>query len=89
MAVDYGVTVKVADFVTPWVPEIVDVPRKRVLIVKVALVCPAGTDTFDGTLATSLLLLDRVTIVPPDCAGPLMTTVPVERAPADGCRVQG
>jgi len=49
-----------------------------VLIVNVALVCPDGTNTLDGTVATSLLLLDKETEVPTDDAGPVRTTVPVD-----------
>jgi hypothetical protein len=44
--------------------------------VKVALVAPAGTVTLAGTVATAVLLLDRVTTVPPDGAGLFNVTVP-------------
>ena len=78
----YGiVTVKVAVCLTTRVPEIVAVPDKKVLIVNVALVCPEGTTTLDGTVATSLLLLDSDTDVPLACAGPFRVTVPVEGVP--------
>jgi hypothetical protein len=59
----------------------VEVPGSKVLIVNVALVCPDGTSTLDGTVATSLLLLDKETEVPLDVAGPVRTTVPVEGEP--------
>jgi hypothetical protein len=51
-----------------------------VLIVNVAIVLPAGTITAEGTVA-AVLLLDKLTDVPPDPAGPLRTTVPVEGLP--------
>ena len=79
----YGssVTVNVADLVTPRVPEMVAVPGSKVLIVNVALVCPDGTNTLDGAVATDLLLLDKETEVPLDGAEPVRTTVPVEGEP--------
>ena len=52
-----------------------------VFTVNVALLAPAATVTLDGTLATEVLLLDSVTVVPPDGAGPLSVTVPVEELP--------
>jgi hypothetical protein len=52
-----------------------------VLTVKVALVAPAGTVTLEGTAATEVLLLLRVTVAPPVGAGPLSVTVPVELFP--------
>ena len=51
-----------------------------VLTVKVALVCPAVTVTFAGTVAAALLL-DSVTTVPPVGAAIFRVTVPVELAP--------
>ena len=52
-----------------------------VVIVKLALVLPAGTVTFAGTRATEVLLLDNDTTTPPLGAGPLSVTVPVEGFP--------
>src|SRR5215469_9044962 len=49
-----------------------------VLTVKLAVVLPAATVTLEGTVATAVLLLDRVTTVPPDGAGPLRVTVPTD-----------
>jgi len=61
-----------------------------VLIVKDALVVPAGTITLEGTLATPLLL-ERKTCAPPAGAARVRVTVPVEdcRPPTtlDGFRV--
>jgi len=55
----------------------VDVATALVLIVKVALLLPAGTVTLDGTLA-AVLLLERFTCAPPAGADPLSVTVPVD-----------
>jgi len=52
-----------------------------VLTVNVAVVAPAATVTLDGTLAAVVLLLESVTIAPPDGAAPLNVTVPVEEFP--------
>ena len=41
---------------------------------------PAGTKTEDGTVAAELPELS-VTLVPPEPAGPLSVTVPVDEAP--------
>ena len=49
--------------------------------VKLALVCPACTVTLDGTVATDVLLLDRLTLAPPEGAAPVNVTVPVELFP--------
>jgi hypothetical protein len=55
----------------------VEIRTKDVLIVKVALVAPAGTVTLDGTLAAPSSL-ERKTRAPPAGAGPVRVTVPVE-----------
>ena len=53
----------------------------EVVTVKVAEVAPAGTITLDDTVATFDLLLESVTVVPFDGAGPLRVTVPVDGLP--------
>ncbi len=55
----------------------VDAGTALVLIMKVALVLPAGTVTLEGTLAAPLLL-ESVTCASPAGAGPLSVTVPVD-----------
>jgi hypothetical protein len=79
-----AVSVKVAVFVTPWVPEIVTEALDAtadVVIVKVAVVAPVATVTLAGKCAAEVLLLVRVTTAPPDGAGPVKLTVPVEDVP--------
>jgi len=56
----------------------VDAVTALVLTVNVALVAPATTVTLEGTLPAAVLLLESVTSAPPDGAGPLSVTVPVE-----------
>ena len=67
--------------VTPFpVAEMVAVVEKitlRVLIVKVAVVAPAGMVMLAGTVAADLLL-ESVTTTPPVGARPVRVTVPVE-----------
>jgi hypothetical protein len=46
-----------------------------------AVVAPAATVTEEGTLATALLLLERVTVAPPAGAAALSVTVPTEVLP--------
>ena len=48
---------------------------------KVAVVAFAATVTLAGTLAAPVLLLDRATTAPPDGAGPVKITVPVDEVP--------
>jgi len=52
-----------------------------VVIVRVVAVLPAGTVTLAGTVATAVELLVRVTTAPPDGAGPVKATVPVDDVP--------
>src|SRR5229473_953927 len=56
----------------------VDAVTALVLTVNVALVPPPPTVTLEGPLPAALLLLESVTSAPPDGAGPLNVTVPVE-----------
>ena len=58
----------------------VDEATVLVLTANVALVPPAATVTFGGTLAAPLLL-ESATCAPPVGAGPLNVTVPVEEFP--------
>ena len=59
----------------------------EVVIVKFALVEPTGTVTEAGTVAAAVLLLVRLTGIPPTGAGPVSVTVPVEFVPP--CTVAG
>jgi hypothetical protein len=59
----------------------VEAATALVLTVNDALVAPAPTVTLDGTLAAVVLLLDSATCAPPEGAGPLKVTVPVEEFP--------
>jgi hypothetical protein len=52
-----------------------------VLTVNIALLAPAATVTFAGTVAAAVLPLERETAAPPVGAGPLRVTVPVEGDP--------
>ena len=55
----------------------VDAATALVLIVKFALLLPAGTVTLEETLAAPLLL-ESITCAPPAGAGPLSVTAPVD-----------
>jgi hypothetical protein len=60
---------------------VVDELTTSVVMTNAALVDPAGTVTLAGTIATDVLLLDRVTRAPPLGAGALRATLPVEGDP--------
>jgi len=53
----------------------------NVVTVKLADVCPLGTLTIPGTVATDELLVASVTEIPPAGAGELKNTVPVALVP--------
>jgi hypothetical protein len=82
---DGALTVRGAVFATPpadavMVGEVVE-GTAEVEIVNVAVVCPAVTVTDAGTVAAAVLLLLRVTTIPPAGAAELIVTVPVEELP--------
>jgi hypothetical protein len=80
------VTVSNAVFATPNVAVIVGVVLTITDVVeteKLAEVAPPKTMTFPGTVATAVLLLPRVTVVPALGAGPVKVTVPVELFPPE------
>ena len=56
-------------------------PTANVVTVKLAEVCPPGTLTRPGTVATDELLVASVTEIPPAGAGELKNTVPVAFVP--------
>ncbi len=80
----YGVSVSVAAFETDmYVARIVVVTfdvTGTVVIVKVAVLLPAATITFDGTVALALLAV-RLTMIPLAGAGPVNVTAPVLATP--------
>jgi hypothetical protein len=59
----------------------VEVPTALVATAKVAVVAPAATVTLAGTVAAAVLLLERVTAVPPLGAAFVSVTIPVEEPP--------
>src|SRR5204862_8173451 len=56
-------------------------PTANVVTAKLAEVCPPGTLTMPGTVATARLLVASVTEIPPSGAGELRNTVPVAFVP--------
>jgi hypothetical protein len=58
--------------------ELVESSTIDVFTVKLALVAPAGIVTLLGTLAAPVLLLERTITAPPEGAGALKVTVPVD-----------
>jgi hypothetical protein len=59
----------------------VDAVTVLVGIVNVALVAPAATVTLAGTIATTVLLLESATTIPPEGAALVSVTVPCEELP--------
>lgn len=59
----------------------VEEETEEVVMVKAAVVDPAGTDTLTGTCAAAVLLLLNVTVAPPVGAAALKVTVPCELLP--------
>jgi hypothetical protein len=59
----------------------VELAAAMVVTWKAALVAPAATVTFGGTVAAEVLPLDNTTTVPPLGAGPFRVTLPVEEFP--------
>jgi hypothetical protein len=79
-----AVTVRLADAVlSKNAVMVTDVlfPTANVVTVKLADVCPPGTLTIPGTVATARLLVASVTESPPAGAGALRNTVPVAFVP--------
>ena len=79
-----AVTVRLAEVVVSRNAVIVtDVlfPTANVVTVELAEVCPPGTLTMPGTVATDELLVASVTEIPPAGAGELRNTVPVALVP--------
>ena len=75
---------RTADLLAPWVPEILTVvvaETALVVTVKLAVVVPAARVTLNGTVATLVLLLESLTVVPVAGAAPLRATVPVDQLP--------
>ena len=79
-----AVTVRLADVVVSKNAVMVTdalFPTANVVTVKLADVCPPGTLTMPGTVATARLLVASVTEIPPAGAGALKNTVPVAFVP--------
>jgi hypothetical protein len=80
-----GLTVRAAVFVTsPYTAEMVDVLAAITALLvtaNVAVVAPAATVTFAGTVDAAVLLLDRVTTAPPTGAAAVSETLAVDVAP--------
>ena len=79
-----AVTVRFADTVVsknPVMVTTVSFVTVNVVTVKFAEVCPPGTLTTPGTVATKRLLVASVTEIPPAGAGALRNTVPVAFVP--------
>jgi len=77
-------TLRAADRFIPYVPEIMTttvLATGLVVTVNVAVVAFAATVTLAGTRAAFVLVLERVTTAPPNGAGPVRVTVPVEVFP--------
>ena len=60
---------------------VVDEATALVVTTNVALVAPGATVTLESTVAAVVLLLESTTCTPPEGAGPLNVTVPVEEFP--------
>ena len=75
-----GFTVSTAVRVAPpALPEMltnVDVETETVVIANVVLVAPPATVTLAGTVAAAVLLLDKLTVAPPEGAALVRVTVP-------------
>ena len=82
--VAWGVTVSVADLVTPpkepVIVTAVEAVTEDVMMVKLALVAPAATVTLAGVFAAAELS-ESVTTAPPDGAAPVKVTVPCDELP--------
>ena len=77
-----GVTMRLAFPAAPLYVAVIETEVEKitplVVTLKVAVVNPVGTVTFAGTVATFVLALDKATTAPPEGAGELRVTVPVE-----------